>query len=1205
MPDTTSSSIKVVQLNVARRSVAQQDLYSTMIDNDISVALVQEPYTFHSTVPAPNTLKVISCSSESSPRACIVTSSKLSVQNQVQFNSQFVTVCSITLNHSVLNLVSIYIPPRVNTRNEIVSIDPFLSKLQEIFSQLKGFTIVGGDFNSHHSLWGSARSDQRGNSICDFLASSNTFLVNSGDDPTFFTTREGRIFKSFIDLTIVSQNLSPFVSSWIVSDCVSTSDHRPIIIELNLKPSHDSKTTRKYKTNNVDWTDFLDFIRHCYPDWYSLVGAVSSGDEVESACEKIIIDIKLACEISLPKIKSRPRIVPWWTPELSVLRARARRFKRRFCRARSILLKEQYLLTWKAAQTEYEKEIVKTKMKSWRDFVSEQSRGTIWNNVYRVCKNCPSKVPSSLKKPDGTFTKDHEETASFLLNHFVPDDIPCDDNIEQETIRSSIQNQLDLLSDDDVPFSYEEVANVISKFNDKKSPGEDAISANILKMVFQEAGLIIVMLFNLCLKFKTFPRCLKLSLVRAIPKLVVDGSSPKGWRPISLLPLLGKTLEKLLITRVMFNLRSRQLTSPKQFGFTPQKSTHDAINHVIEKMRFILEKKCHGALVSLDVSAAFDSAWWPAILNRLQQLKIPSNLWHLCHSYFSNRTVKLPIGNAVAVKEATRGCPQGSTCGPAFWNILYEEILNLALPINCELIAFADDLVLICYAKNPSDLEILTNNSIELIVQRGKTVKLEFNETKTKAMIFTRAKKKPELNLMMNNEKIEAVNELRYLGVVIDHKLTFKAHLNHVAIKIAKVVNIFSAIVRNTWGVSYDVTKLLYTAVFESTALYAVSSWGSCLSKKYAIDLLTKMQRQCLLRVCRSYPDTSTDALCIIADIMPLHVKAGMLYDLNRAHLEGSFILGAENVNIQTRVLCQRHPATSIQHFVSKSCQTPTSDITIFTDGSKIDDSVGASFVVYENDIETDHFMFRLPSYCSIFQAELYAIHKAIDSILGSECETFTIFSDSQSSIKSLQDRDSRNFLVNKIQDQLLALERNKKKIKIAWIKAHAGNMGNERADELAKEAATTEQIQVELIPAPSSKVKYTMKLRYENAWNRYWHFSRNGRWTYSIFPTINERRKSNFTVDHVNCQIFTHHGKHRSHLKRINKHPTGRCRFCDRDAETIIHLVVDCPRFAAEKRTCENILNTEITKNNFAQLFRGTDAPVLSFAQKIFEKYL
>jgi hypothetical protein len=82
-------------------------------------------------------------------------------------------------------------------------------------------------------------------------------------------------------------------------------------------------------------------------------------------------------------------------------------------------------------------------------------------------------------------------------------------------------------------------------------------------------------------------------------------------------------------------------------------------------------------LVSLDVRGAFDAAWWPSILKTLKEFNCLINLYNLAKSYFSERSATLCTNSIQMERDMSKGCPQGFCCGPGFWNIQYNSLLNL------------------------------------------------------------------------------------------------------------------------------------------------------------------------------------------------------------------------------------------------------------------------------------------------------------------------------------------------------------------------------------------------------------------------------------------------------------------------------------------------------------------------------------------------
>jgi hypothetical protein len=92
-------------------------------------------------------------------------------------------------------------------------------------------------------------------------------------------------------------------------------------------------------------------------------------------------------------------------------------------------------------------------------------------------------------------------------------------------------------------------------------------------------------------------------------------------------------------------------------------------------------------MTSLDVTGAFDAAWWPSILKGLKDSSCPRNLYYLSQGYFRQRTAVMSTNIITTEKNVTKGCPQGSCCGPGFWNLLYNSLLQLELTnqrrLNC------------------------------------------------------------------------------------------------------------------------------------------------------------------------------------------------------------------------------------------------------------------------------------------------------------------------------------------------------------------------------------------------------------------------------------------------------------------------------------------------------------------------------------------
>ena len=179
------------------------------------------------------------------------------------------------------------------------------------------------------------------------------------------------------------------------------------------------------------------------------------------------------------------------------------------------------------------------------------------------------------------------------------------------------------------------------------------------------------------------------------------------------------------------------------------------------------------------MKGAFDAAWWPSILHTLKVFNCPKNLYNLARSYFSGRTATLHTNSIQIERDVNKGCPQESCCGPGFWNIKYNSLLNLNYGKRTKAIAFAGDLLIAVRAKNVQEAENFANIEIGKITNWAKENKITFNEQKSKVMLVTRRKgrERTEVNIYLNTKPLEEVKSIKYLGITIDNKMNFREHI--------------------------------------------------------------------------------------------------------------------------------------------------------------------------------------------------------------------------------------------------------------------------------------------------------------------------------------------------------------------------------------------------------------------------------------------
>jgi hypothetical protein len=281
-----------------------------------------------------------------------------------------------------------------------------------------------------------------------------------------------------------------------------------------------------------------------------------------------------------------------------------------------------------------------------------------------------------------------------------------------------------------------------------------------------------------------------------------------------------------LINRINHHIYVTEYLKKNQYEFIPQTSTINAIMTVKE---FVQERFSIGKItgtVSLDVEGAFNSAWWPSVLKNLQESGCPRNLFNLTKNYFSQRKANLATHNITIERAVSKEAPQGSCLGPGMWNILYNSLLNLTFMSGTKIIAFADDLLSLTRGKSVSEVENTVNIELKKFSSWAKENKVSFNDQKSKVILKTRRKRKErkDLEVYLNNKQLRQVKTMKYLGVIIDNKLTLREHITHVTEKYRKIFALSKSTKLN-WGLGHKALKH-YTREGYSRSSYTGHRFG-------------------------------------------------------------------------------------------------------------------------------------------------------------------------------------------------------------------------------------------------------------------------------------------------------------------------------------------------------------------------------------------
>ena len=632
-----------------------------------------------------------------------------------------------------------------------------------------------------------------------------------------------------------------------------------------------------------------------------------------------------------------------------------------------------------------------------------------------------------------------------------------------------------------------------------------------------------------------------------------------------MLPIFGKLLEKLFVRRLTYDARTRGVWSRKQYGFREQSSTVDALNNAIEKIREAKSGKQQVIAVSLDIKAAFDNAWWPSIFERLRRTQCPINIFKLIKSYFTGRAVSLTYGEAEFTKTMTRGCVQGSVCGPTFWNLVLDELLELPLPAGCQIQAFADDVLLLVSGEDTICVQDAANRALQAISNWGDSVKLTFSPTKTQAVPFT--SDAVNANITMNGVQVPLSDRVKLLGVIIDKHLKFSDHVRAVVRKASNIFKNLCKFVRPTWCVHSENVSIIYKQVIEPIITYAAEVWGSAVQYDHVRRVLRSFQRTFAIRAIRGFHTISAVSALALARFTPLHLKIKEVHDIGRVKRTGVAPTIPDDIRLETRARPEDllHPSKR-RHisFLTAKDQTEADALSsltnIFTDGSKSDAGVGAAFVVKHNG-NTASRKFKLNTLCSVFQAELLALSQALVWCVHHLETDATIFSDSLSGLNALSYPANTNQLVNECRKSLEDIHF---RIKFVWVKAHVGIAGNEEADAAAKAASISHSASA-YNAFPLSLAKRIIRSNNFEEWAEEYANASTGSGTRQWFPRLldvhrlMEVTEASFQL----TQILTGHGFHKEYLHRFHITSDELCPCDGITTQSLDHLIKNCNRFA------------------------------------------
>lgn len=242
--------------------------------------------------------------------------------------------------------------------------------------------------------------------------------------------------------------------------------------------------------------------------------------------------------------------------------------------------------------------------------------------------------------------------------------------------KSEKKNPLPTQPDQAVPpFINQELKAAIFSFDKNKAPGPDNLDHYITRNLYKTQSTLLLDMYNSLLYLNYFPKQWKIGELVYFLKPNRPQNEADSYRPLSLLPTLGKVYEKMLLKRINYSISQSQQNklNRAQHGFTEGCSTETALQDLMSQIEILSQGDSYISLISLDFQHTFDLLPWIATMDELEVIDIEKAYQNIIGSFLSIRGEYYNWLDMNGIHWFNRGCPQGSCMlWPIFVESLYE-----------------------------------------------------------------------------------------------------------------------------------------------------------------------------------------------------------------------------------------------------------------------------------------------------------------------------------------------------------------------------------------------------------------------------------------------------------------------------------------------------------------------------------------------------
>lgn len=742
-----------------------------------------------------------------------------------KFQTEHIQATNVSIQdwNGPLTVSAVYCPPRHNIHKE---------QFKGFFNTLGRRFIAGGDFNAKHQMWGSRLTTTKGRQLYQAIQDNHLETLSTGE-PTYWPT-DTRKVPDLIDFFIIkgiSHNHSTVKSYLELS-----SDHTPIIAHISTCIITYERPP-KLHNRKTDWC----FFRRTLNDSLELNIPLKTKHDIEIAVEIFNRKIQNAAWQSTPQDKPKTNYLEY-PDEIKDKLAEKRRLRRIWQNRRYPEDKRRF----NTATRELRRMIQKLKNDTFQEYVqglsaTDDTDYSLWKAT-RQLKQATQHIPP-IRNKNGTWARsDYEKAncfAEYLEEVFKPNEIPGNTTDEEEIttfLEAPLRHSPPIKF-----FTPQEIHKIVQeRINAKKAPGYDLITGRVLKELPRKGIVHLTAICNAILRTGHYPVQWKVAQIVMIKKPDKSPDMVTSYRPVSLLPVMSKIFEKGFLKRLNPILSEKQLIPDHQFGFRRQHTTIEQVHRITKEIRKAFDEKKYCSAAFLDISQAFDKVWHPGLLYKIKK-NFPQKQYEVLKSYLCDRLFQVKLkGEVTDLRKVESGVPQGSVLGP----ILY-LIYTADLPTSQDTMTatFADDTAVIATDSAPEVATEILQSNINTLQQWMLKWKIKVNQAKSKHVTFS-MRKRTCPTVKMNDVELPQVDEVKYLGMHLDRRLTWSKHIKMKRKQLNLKFNKLYWLLGKQSVLSIENKLLLYKVLLKPVWTYGIQLWGTASNSN--IEILQRFQSKTL-----------------------------------------------------------------------------------------------------------------------------------------------------------------------------------------------------------------------------------------------------------------------------------------------------------------------------------------------------------------------